>query len=232
MYNFGDIIYAKVKIISRDGECESIDYAVKPLDSEKNQEKIFVKEQSMEKSMEDGSQRCVHNIGEEVFVKVKIIDRIYKEGTMYGVESLDYPPATGNGRKIYVRESHVKDLYPEMTVEEAWELARRIACDTNCKDYIPEQQMYDIFGCLAYDEVLLNNTPGQVKRKLEEWNEKNKIHKDDVVLDDIGKKCVVSTVIGNKCTVVYPDGRSWTYDYKKLSKTGERIALSELLRKI
>ena len=63
----------------------------------------------------------------------------------------------------------------DMTAEEAWEIARRIACPEEQGGLSPETFM-DIFGfgIDCFENAILDYTPQQVKAKIEAWEAKEK----------------------------------------------------------
>lgn len=115
---------------------------------------------------------------------------------------------------------------------EAWEMARKITCNTN-HGGLRMSELEQIFGYSEFDDVLANYTPQKAAAKLGEWKDKQEIQCGDVVKITVGKiEGVVSKVKEEGCYVIFGDGSSRKFKKSDIIKTGRTINIEELLAQI
>lgn len=117
-----------------------------------------------------------------------------------------------------------------MTAEEAWKLAIKL----RYMDFEEKAEIFKLDPSPSRElwlEIMEKFSPEEVKQRLEDFKNKNKVGKDDVV--KIGSKTGVVTKSAGKdgyFTVLFEDGSSGKY--KTAIKTGRKIDTSEFLKNI
>lgn len=157
-----------------------------------------------------------HKVGDEVLVKVRIV-----EDGVYG-----YGLKTPDGILFTLKRDNVLPL-PDMTTEEAWEIARNISDMGSGK-------AREIFGTAHIGHIFQGNTAEEAKVKIEAWEAEKEIKVGDVVnvCGDIGVVTSFGTD-GNIIHVIYSDGivNSYRKD-KDIKKTGSHIDIDWFLKQI
>lgn len=120
-------------------------------------------------------------------------------------------------------------------LREAWEMARKIICNTNHGGF-RVSELNEIFGSTEFDDVMGNYTPQEAAAKIAEWEDMKEICVGDVLRDrDTGKEVVVScTKLRNKKNifVIYQDGSCGEDEKSDFVKTGRTIDIAGLLAQI
>lgn len=169
-----------------------------------------------------------YKVGDEVLVKAKII-----EVSSTGIFRVD-----SNGARYYLQEN---DIVAEMTAEEAWELARRIVLNED-EGGIKSSDLLNAFGTNYWHEIMKNNnSPQEVKARIEAWEAKKEIKVGDEVAlksapyNDNYKFFV--TCIDKKDGEIsgwsgFGGGVFYGRDIKQYQKTGRHIDIEGLLKQI
>lgn len=153
-----------------------------------------------------------YKVGDEVFVRAKLISGIRK----FFVVDIEE-------KRFDVCEDNIVEV-PDMTAEEAWELAKKILLYT-------DHELEEIFG---RTEPLLELTPQEAKVKIEAWEAEKEIKVGDVVnvCGDIGVVTSFGTD-GDSIHVIYSDGIVNSYRKDKgIKKTGRHIDIKGILNQI
>ena len=154
-----------------------------------------------------------YEVGDEVLVKVRMVrDSAFG----YALETYD--------DQLFTAKKDEVIPVPDMTAEEAWEIAKKILL-------YPDHKLEEIFG---RTEPLLELTPQEAKAKIEAWEAEKEIKVGDVV-DICGDKGIVTSfgTDGDRIDVLYLDGivNSYRKD-KNLKKTGRHIDIKVILNQI
>ena len=165
-----------------------------------------------------------YKVGDEVLVKARIINGSRR---FFGVE-IEY-------NRFDVCEDNVVPV-PDMTAEEAWELARRIV---GCREHgLEETKRREIFSRDDAFDVFNLFSAKEDKSKIEAWEAEKEIKVGDVVIEtsDAGNEYigVVTQITSaqNSVCIVYADGSTNITLAKKLKKTGRHIDVEWLLKQI
>ena len=162
-----------------------------------------------------------YKVGDEVLVKAKIINGTRR---YFGVEIED--------NRFDVCEDDIVHV-PDMTAEEAWEIARKIAYDVSDVG-MSIDDLRNVFGISNFQGILSNFTPQEAKAKIEAWEASKEINIGDEVYI-CGEKGIVTSfgTDGNRIHVLYYDGivNSYITD-KKIKKTGRHIDIDGILKQI
>ena len=161
-----------------------------------------------------------YKVGDEVLVKAVINDICVGEVHPYEVKAADNPGCGSSVRVIYVREEDVLPI-PDMTAEEAWEIAKKILLYLIQGGY-NSGELEEIFG---RTEHLWELTPHEAKAKIEAWEAEKEIKVGDVVRVTLGKldegetdTALITWVHENNWyDLIMKNGLGWTY------VNGERI---------
>lgn len=117
---------------------------------------------------------------------------------------------------------------PEMTAEEAWDIAKKLFADYS------NTKLDNIFGKGWSFPKLMELTPQQAKYKIEAWEAENVINIGDEV-DICGDRGIVTSfgTDGDTIHVLYYDGivNSYRRD-RDMKKTGRYIDIGGLLKQI
>lgn len=158
-----------------------------------------------------------YKVGDEVLVKARIVgDRTF----VYALETYD--------DQLFTAKKDEVIPVPDMTAEEAWELAKKILL-------YPDHELEEIFG---RTEPLLELTPQEAKAKIEAWEAEGEIEVGDVVIQttNAGNEYIgcVTRIISAQDSVhiIYPDGSTNITLTKKLKKTGLHIDIKGILNQI
>lgn len=157
-----------------------------------------------------------YKIGDEVLVKAKIINGTRR---YFGVEIED--------NRFDVCEDDIVPV-PDMTDEEAWEIAKKIFADYS------NAELDEIFGRGWSFPKLMELTPQKAKAKIEAWGAEKEIKIGDEVYICGGKGIVTSFgTDGDRIHVLYYDGivNSYRID-KEIKKTGRHIDIDGILKQI
>lgn len=167
-----------------------------------------------------------YKVGDEVIAKVRISEVYEKNNYPYEAVNVSH---RNKARSIALRESDIIQK-PDMTAEEAWEIAKKILLYPNQGGY-NSGELEEIFG---RTEHLWEFTPHEAKAKIEAWEAEKEIKVGDEV-DICGDKGIVTSfgTDGDSIHVLYLDGivNSYRKD-KDIKKTGRRIDINGLLKQI
>lgn len=170
-----------------------------------------------------------YKVGDEVLVKARIIivnDEKNMPYTIVREKNLGY---TTNS--MCVKESDIVKQ-PEMTAEEAWEIAKKITIIPSCGGYEYVDLQY-IFGTHDVSKIMENNSPQEAKVKIEEWEAAKEIKVGDEV-----EHCREIGVVTNKeddgefFSVLFKNGTTTACTSENLRKTGRHIDIEGLLKQI
>lgn len=177
-----------------------------------------------------------YKIGDEVLVKARI-NSVSNIGTGLPYEVKEIDNKEDRPRTIWVSEQCIQEV-PDMTAEEAWEIAKKIA-DMLC------EESNEIFGTAHLEHILQRNTPQEAKAKIEEWEAAKEIKVGDVVTitnndptsitngKTVHTGVITSAHPDNYYDLILGDGLAWSYvDGEKIKKTGRHIDIELLLNKI
>lgn len=155
-----------------------------------------------------------YKVGDEVLVKAKIITGTRR---CFGVDIED--------NRFDVSEDNIIPV-PDMTAEEAWDLARKI--EAMRSDVLLEIFCMDSCYCILQDF-----TPQEAKAKIEAWEAEKEIKVGDVV-DHNGEIGIVTNTDDEEgfYNVLYSNGSTSAHDCRNLKKTGRHIDITGLLEQI
>lgn len=157
-----------------------------------------------------------YKVGDEVLVKAKIAGCTSSGRCMLKVDRTE----------LFVNGDDIIPI-PEMTAEEAWEIAKNLFANYS------NAELDDIFGKGWSFPKLMELTPQQAKAKIEAWEAKQIKVGDEV--DICGDKGIVTSfgTDGDVIHVLYLDGivNSYRKD-KDIKKTGRHIDIEGLLKQI
>lgn len=172
-----------------------------------------------------------YKVGDEVLVKAVINDICVGEVHHYKVKAVNNPRCGSSARVIYVREEDVLPV-PDMTAEEAWEIARNLFADYS------NTQLDDIFGKGWSFPKLMELTPHEAKAKIEAWEAENEIKVgDEVKFDDAANDLrrlmyVTSKYNDTDYCGICRNGDTYCVHKSSLKKTGRHIDIEGLLKQI
>lgn len=164
-----------------------------------------------------------YKVGDEVIAKVRISEVYEKNNYPYEAVNVSH---RNKARSIALRESDIIQK-PDMTAEEAWEIAKNLFADYS------NAELDEIFGKGWSFSKLMELTPKEAKAKIEAWEAKQIKVGDEV--DICGDKGIVTSfgTDGDRIHVLYLDGivNSYRKD-KDIKKTGRHIDIDGLLKQI
>lgn len=167
-----------------------------------------------------------YKVGDEVIAKVRISEVYEKNNYPYEAVNVSH---RNKARSIALRESDIIQK-PDMTAEEAWEIAKKILLYPTQGGY-NSGELEEIFG---RTEHLWELTPQQAKTKIEAWKAEKEINVGDEV-DICGDKGIVTSfgTDGDRIHVLYLDGivNSYRKD-KDIKKTGRHVDIKGILKQI
>lgn len=164
-----------------------------------------------------------YKVGDEVLVKVRIV-----EDSVFG-----YGLKTHNNI-LFTEEKDEVIPVPDMSAEEAWEIAKRICTSDydGCDNVFSRNDLNEIFGNPDYSKIMNSFTSQEAKDKIEAWESEKEIKVGDEV-DICGDKGIVTSfgTDGDMIHVIYLDGivNSYRKD-KDIKKTGRHIDVEKLLQ--
>ena len=144
---------------------------------------------------------------------------------------------------IVVTEENLDKLcrQDDMTAEEAWEIAKKIACGEE-QGGLSSVEFVDIFGKCCFEDVLSNYTPRHAKAKIEAWEAEKEIKVGDVVHvipEHCKKKDVYYFVIRDPARTnngyaegIDKDGDWHCWRTEEIEKTGRHIDIQGFLEQI
>lgn len=163
-----------------------------------------------------------YKVGDEVLVKARIIE------DCIGICGLK----TQEGIVFNAKKENLLPI-PDMTAEEAWEIARKIVLLED-EGGIPAKDMVHMFGVKFPRDIVREYSVREVKTRIEAWEAEKEIKVGDEV-DVCGDKGIVTSfgTDGDALHVLYFDGivNSYRRD-KDVKKTGRHIDIEGLLKKI
>ena len=158
-----------------------------------------------------------YKVGDEVLVKAKLAGCTSSARIMLKVDRTE----------LFANEEDVIPV-PDMTAEEAWEIAKNLFADYS------NIELDEIFGKGWSFPKLMELTPQEAKAKIEAWETEKEIKVGDEV-DICGDKGIVTSfgTDGDALHVLYFDGivNSYRRD-KDVKKTGRHIDINGILKQI
>ena len=161
----------------------------------------------------------------------------YKVGDKFLVEITEindscYPYTLSDIGAITTEENLDKLRRPDdMTVEEAWEIAGKIARPACYGGYTCEE-LGGIFGTTGICDIFEKNTPQQTKAKIEAWEAEKEIKVGDVVRAEDSTKAVVMDARDKCIEVLTENGCAEEWYKSKVTKTGRHIDIQGVLEQI
>ena len=114
-------------------------------------------------------------------------------------------------------------------LNEAWEAARKIACDDSYGGY-KDEELGDVFDTYSIDAILSTYTASEAIDKI---NKHEGFKVGDEVIDSIGKKSVVMRVSGTVITIMEGDGTAIRQEKEGFKKTGRHFPqIEEVLKQV
>ena len=163
-----------------------------------------------------------YKVGDEVLVKARIIE------DCIGICGLK----TQEGIVFNAKKENLLPI-PDMTAEEAWEIARKIVLLED-EGGIPSKDMVHMFGIKFTRDIVREYSVQEVKAKIDAWEAENEIKVGDEV-DICGDKGIVTSfgTDGDRIHVLYLDGIVTSYRKDKcIKKTGRHIDIDGILKQI
>lgn len=163
-----------------------------------------------------------YKVGDEVLVKAVYVKNSGNDAIF------EFLGANGDACKIC---PHTSSVYkPDMTAEEAWEIAKKILLYP-CYGGLNATELEEIFG---RTEHLWEMTPQEAKAKIEAWESEKEINAGDVVkVNSENKNALVIRIDGgDECILLFENGDSWCMRMNALKKTGRHIDIEGLLKQI
>ena len=159
-----------------------------------------------------------YKIGDEVLVKAKLA----------GCKSSARIMLKFDRTELFANEEDVIPV-PDMTAEEAWEIAKKILLYPAHGGF-NATELEEIFG---RTEHLWELTPQEAKAKIEAWEQEIKIRVGDVV-DHNGEIGIVTNTDDTEgfYNVLYGNGSTSAHDRRNLKKVGRHIDITGLLNQI
>ena len=153
-----------------------------------------------------------YKAGDEVLVKVRMVrDSAFG----YALETYD--------DELFTAKKDEVIPVPDMTAEEAWELAKKILL-------YPDHELEEIFG---RTEPLLELTPQEAKAKIEAWEAEGEIEVGDLVTVSSYEGIVTRYVdVDGFYALLFLDGDVGYYQRSSLKKTGRHIDIKGILNQI
>ena len=157
-----------------------------------------------------------YKIGDEVLVKAKLAGCTSSARIMLKVDRTE----------LFANEEDVIPV-PDMTAEEAWEIAKNLFADYS------NIELDEIFGKGWSFPKLMELTPQEAKAKIEAWEQEKKIRVGDVV-DHNGEIGIVTNTDDTEgfYNVLYGNGSTSAHDRRNLKKVGRHIDITGLLNQI
>ena len=157
-----------------------------------------------------------YKIGDEVLVKAKLAGCTSSARIMLKVDRTE----------LFANEEDVIPV-PDMTAEEAWEIAKNLFADYS------NIELDEIFGKEWSFLKLMELTPQEAKAKIEAWESEKKIKVGDVV-DHNGEIGIVTNTDDEEgfYNVLYSNGSTSAHDCRNLKKVGRHIDITGLLNQI
>lgn len=157
-----------------------------------------------------------YKVGDEVLVKAKLIGCESSERCMLKVERTE----------LFADEEEILPV-PDMTAEEAWEIAKNLFADYS------NIELDEIFGKGWSFPKLMELTPQQAKAKIEAWEAEKEIKVGDVVTVSIYEGIMTRDLDEyGYCALLLCDGDVGYYQRNSLKKTGRHIDIEMVLKQI
>lgn len=167
-----------------------------------------------------------YKVGDEVLVKAKIA----------GCTSSGRCMIKADRTELFVNGEDIIPI-PDMTAEEAWEIARKIVLLED-EGGIPIKDMVHIFGAKFTREIIKEYSEHEAKAKIEAWEAENEIKVgDEVEFDDTANDLHRSMYVTSKyndtdyCGICR-NGDTYCVHKSSLKKTGRHIDIEGLLKQI
>ena len=167
-----------------------------------------------------------YKVGDEVMVKARIIE------DCIGICGLK----TQEGIVFNAKKENLLPI-PDMTAEEAWEIARKIVL-LEGEGGIPSKDMVHMFGVKFTREIIKKYSEHEVKAKIDAWKSENDIEVGDVITPKEGHYrageygLVVCINSVGQIGVNYPGNDYVLYEKYNVKKTGRHIDIEGLLKQI
>lgn len=169
-----------------------------------------------------------YKVGDEVFVKAKIVERDSGYGAQVQIVGVN-----GLIGGIWFPEEELipADKTYTQGLADAWELAKKIY-DMTCTQI---EKIFDVDG--GFWNVVREITVEEALAKIEAYEKKKEIKVGDVVYYSDGEyestKSIVTRIHGDLIYTVYPDGScGQEHNPSELKKTGKHIDIESLLKQI
>lgn len=160
-------------------------------------------------------------------MEFKVEDEVLLKARIIAIGNINRYKVEVGIKEFYVNENYIIPAR-DMTVEEAWEIAKNLFADYS------NIELDEIFGKGWSFPKLMELTPQQAKAKIEAWETEKEIKVGDEV-DICGDKGIVTSfgTDGDALHVLYFDGivNSYRRD-KDVKKTGRHIDIDGILNQI
>ena len=165
-----------------------------------------------------------YKVGDEVLVKAKIVS-----GKIIANTKNCYRVSIGSSYFDISEDSIIP--IPDMTAEEAWDVARKI-------ETMRSDTLLEIFGIKNIYYVMHDISPQQAKAKIEAWEQEKNIRVGDEVIskketyrsEERGLVVCINSV--SQIGVNYPGNEFVWYGKDAIKKTGRHIDFDKILEQI
>ena len=170
-----------------------------------------------------------YQVGDEALVKARIIEDCIgicglkiQEGIVFNAKKENLLPI------------------PDMTAEEAWEIARKIVLLED-EGGISAKDMVHMFGVKFPRDIIREYSVREVKTRIEAWEAEKEIKVGDVVRVTLGKldegetdTALITWVHENNWyDLIMKNGLGWTYvNGERIKKTGRHVGIEGILKQI
>lgn len=162
-------------------------------------------------------------LGEKVLVEAEIVE-INNGAIPYHVE-------IGDKRFWFKNVQSIPPKTYEDGLHDAWQAAQRI-CTQVIHEGLSGDDLYDIFGSIDADYILMNFTPEEAYSKIQEWEKDHRIDVNDVVIGSACTKGIATKILYDEVYVIWDDGSCGRYKKDNIKKTGNTIDIASILAKI
>lgn len=156
-----------------------------------------------------------YKVGDQVLIKAKLVSSGY---------NIHFAKTEKGKFSLAFRDEDVVPA-PDMTAEEAWEIAKKLFSDYS------NIVLDEIFGKGWSFPKLMELTPRQAKSKIEAWESRKEIKVGDFVEFEDKIFCV-TRLAGEYCCGMDANGSVYSTKKKETKKTGRRIDIEGLLKQI
>lgn len=149
------------------------------------------------------------------------------------VMHVPYEQYEANARKYLAEDmsKKVKSLPGQMTAAEAWEVARKICCDSE-DGGLSYKHIMEIFDGIGGGSILNILTPEEVRERIEAWE--NGLKVGDVVEFNNGEKAVITGIDSSSEDYYFlcRNGAAFPAFIENLHKTGKTIDIQSVLEQL